>query len=97
MKSINDTYGHAEGDRALIDTADLVRSSLRSSDVVARLGGDEVCALLTDCEPSTAAMVIERVKEPSGVTTTAATDHTRSRCPSGCPRTIPNGTVTSTS
>lgn len=62
MKSINDTYGHAEGDRALIDTADLLRSSLRSSDVVARLGGDEFCALLTDCEPSTAAMVIERVQ-----------------------------------
>jgi two-component system, cell cycle response regulator len=63
MKDINDTYGHAEGDRALVDTADILRSTLRRSDLVARLGGDEFCALLPDCRPPVAEMVDERLQE----------------------------------
>ena len=41
MKLINDTSGHKEGDRALIDTANILRKSLRDSDIIARVGGDE--------------------------------------------------------
>ena len=41
LKSINDTHGHAAGDAALVHIADLLRSSIRTSDVVGRLGGDE--------------------------------------------------------
>jgi two-component system, cell cycle response regulator len=63
LKTINDTFGHAEGDRALIDTADVLRSSIRSSDVVARLSGDEFCALLSECVPSTATLVMERLQD----------------------------------
>jgi two-component system cell cycle response regulator len=63
MKAINDTHGHAAGDRALMDTADLLRRTLRASDVVARLGGDEFVALLADCEPPTAESVTERLQE----------------------------------
>ncbi len=48
MKQINDTYGHQEGDRALIHTARLLSTSFRKSDVIARLGGDEFCVLLTE-------------------------------------------------
>jgi two-component system, cell cycle response regulator len=62
MKAINDTYGHVEGDQALIDTAFLLRLTLRESDVVARLGGDEFAALLVDCEPPTAEVVVERLQ-----------------------------------
>jgi two-component system cell cycle response regulator len=62
MKAINDTYGHAEGDRALIDAAQLLRTKLRDSDVVARLGGDEFAALLFDCDPPTAEVVVERLQ-----------------------------------
>ena len=47
FKQINDDYGHAEGDRALVDFARLLSTSFRDSDVVARLGGDEFCVLLT--------------------------------------------------
>ena len=45
MKLINDTLGHEEGDRALIDTANILRKSLRDSDIIARFGGDEFVAL----------------------------------------------------
>ena len=45
MKLINDTLGHKEGDRALIDTANILRKTLRDSDIIARFGGDEFLAL----------------------------------------------------
>jgi diguanylate cyclase (GGDEF)-like protein/PAS domain S-box-containing protein len=45
LKLINDTYGHLEGDRAIADTAQLLSSTFRESDLVARLGGDEFCVL----------------------------------------------------
>lgn len=45
LKRINDTLGHPEGDRAIRETALLIRASFRESDVVARLGGDEFVVL----------------------------------------------------
>lgn len=47
FKSINDKFGHAEGDRALVTFAEQLASTFRESDVVARLGGDEFVMLLT--------------------------------------------------
>jgi diguanylate cyclase (GGDEF)-like protein len=47
FKPINDTFGHAEGDLAIREAADLLASTFRASDVVARVGGDEFCILLT--------------------------------------------------
>ena len=47
FKSVNDTYGHAEGDRVLKNIGGLLQSVFRNSDVVARMGGDEFCVLLT--------------------------------------------------
>jgi len=41
LKIINDTLGHQEGDRALIETADILRNNFRQSDIIARIGGDE--------------------------------------------------------
>jgi diguanylate cyclase (GGDEF)-like protein len=41
LKSINDTWGHREGDVALIETAKILRKNYRESDVIARIGGDE--------------------------------------------------------
>jgi len=48
MKEINDRCGHKEGDRALIDTANLLRKTFRESDIIARMGGDEFAVLLTE-------------------------------------------------
>ncbi|MBU2054385.1 MAG: diguanylate cyclase [Proteobacteria bacterium] len=48
LKGINDTLGHEEGDRALIDTANVLRQTFRESDILARTGGDEFAVLSID-------------------------------------------------
>ena len=45
LKQINDSFGHSEGDNALIRTAEVLRMTFRESDVLARIGGDEFGAL----------------------------------------------------
>jgi diguanylate cyclase (GGDEF)-like protein/PAS domain S-box-containing protein len=52
MKKINDEFGHNEGDNALIQTAQILNRSFRSSDIIARLGGDEFTVLVTDLTAS---------------------------------------------
>jgi diguanylate cyclase (GGDEF)-like protein len=47
MKSVNDKYGHSEGDVSLIATAGILRNTFRESDVLARIGGDEFAAIIT--------------------------------------------------
>ncbi|MBN3495312.1 sensor domain-containing diguanylate cyclase [Vibrio neptunius] len=46
FKLVNDTYGHAAGDKVLITVAERIKSVLRASDVVARIGGDEFLIML---------------------------------------------------
>ena len=62
FKRINDTFGHAEGDRALKVFAETLRQVLRSSDLPARLGGDEFVALLIDSNRDETALVVERLR-----------------------------------
>jgi two-component system cell cycle response regulator len=50
MKDVNDTLGHVEGDRALVEAASLLSRCVRQSDIVARFGGDEFVLLLTTAE-----------------------------------------------
>lgn len=50
MKRINDELGHETGDRALRETAEILRCTFRTSDMLARLGGDEFVALLMDAD-----------------------------------------------
>jgi diguanylate cyclase (GGDEF)-like protein len=50
MKAINDTMGHKAGDRALTETAKILKTAFRSSDIVARLGGDEFVVLAMENE-----------------------------------------------
>ena len=45
LKSINDNLGHLEGDKALIETANLLLKTFRGSDIIARIGGDEFVVL----------------------------------------------------
>jgi diguanylate cyclase (GGDEF)-like protein/PAS domain S-box-containing protein len=62
LKYINDTFGHLAGDRALVDTARVLRDSCREADIVARLGGDEFVALMIVDSDQTAELVAERIK-----------------------------------
>jgi diguanylate cyclase (GGDEF)-like protein len=48
FKTVNDTYGHAAGDDALVAVADALRGQLRTGDVVGRVGGDEFGIILSD-------------------------------------------------
>ncbi len=45
FKHINDTYGHSEGDKVLVDIAKILNKSFRESDIIARIGGDEFVVL----------------------------------------------------
>jgi diguanylate cyclase (GGDEF)-like protein len=46
FKKVNDTYGHDAGDKALVRISEIIRGSLRKSDIAARFGGDEFMLLL---------------------------------------------------
>ncbi len=63
LKEINDTRGHDEGDRVLVETAERMRSALRAGDVLARLGGDEFGALLMDTSDGQGLAAVERLKQ----------------------------------
>ncbi|HOV14977.1 MAG TPA: PAS domain S-box protein [Spirochaetota bacterium] len=45
MKSINDIYGHLEGDKAIVEISNALKKSFRDSDIIARIGGDEFVVL----------------------------------------------------
>ena len=62
LKDINDTWGHLAGDRALIDTARVLRESCREADIVARLGGDEFVALMSVDSEQTGELICSRIK-----------------------------------
>lgn len=62
FKTINDRYGHNEGDHALVSFAELMRRTFRDSDVFARIGGDEFVALLTNTGEKRAAEVLARFR-----------------------------------
>lgn len=53
FKNINDTYGHGDGDRLLIELASRLKRSLREFDTVIRLGGDEFLILAPEMESRT--------------------------------------------
>jgi diguanylate cyclase len=62
FKGLNDRLGHAAGDGALTHLADVVRESLRPTDVVARFGGEEFVVLLPGTPLEDAADVMTRVQ-----------------------------------
>lgn len=61
FKEVNDTFGHAEGDRALTTFATLLQQTFRESDVIGRLGGDEFAVLLTNAADAESDAAITRL------------------------------------
>ena len=61
FKLINDTRGHAAGDRVIQEIAGALKRSVRASDTVARLGGDEFVILLNDIVNNKTALVAEKI------------------------------------
>ncbi|MEE4452980.1 diguanylate cyclase [Novosphingobium resinovorum] len=75
FKTINDRFGHAAGDEVLVHFGDLLRQSVRESDLVARIGGEEFGAVLGGIELATAQRICERIRvrlEQSSVDTSGA-------------------------
>ncbi len=62
LKRVNDSAGHAVGDRALRDTALVLRHTVRGSDLVARIGGDEYAVLVRHAGPESAGVLADRLK-----------------------------------
>lgn len=62
LKLINDAFGHAEGDRLLVEIAKILRSCCRTEDIIARTGGDEFSILLQKTDGNVAKKIFDRIK-----------------------------------
>lgn len=63
FKKFNDTYGHECGDFVLISVANIIKSSLRESDIASRYGGEEFTVLLHKGKKAEAMKVAERIRK----------------------------------
>jgi len=61
FKNINDVFGHSEGDKALIEVAQLLKSAVRQVDFVSRFGGDEFVIIIKEC--ANPQVILDRINE----------------------------------
>jgi len=61
LKKINDTFGHREGDLALVRAADAVERTFRDSDILARIGGDEFAVLALEASSRDRDTILRRL------------------------------------
>jgi diguanylate cyclase (GGDEF)-like protein len=62
FKAINDTHGHAAGDKVLCSVATVLKSNLRDGDLVARFGGEEFLIALPNVDRHQARAIAERLR-----------------------------------
>ncbi|MBI4315661.1 MAG: sensor domain-containing diguanylate cyclase [Chloroflexi bacterium] len=77
FKTVNDTYGHATGDRALVSVAALVQRAIRREDSAGRLGGDEFLLILPETDHLAAMQAAERLRHGCQGLTVDGDDSTR--------------------
>ncbi|WP_012020090.1 diguanylate cyclase domain-containing protein [Ectopseudomonas hydrolytica] len=63
FKRVNDEHGHAAGDNVIRALANLLRQRLRRVDSLGRYGGEEFLAVLPDCTPQQARMILDEIRE----------------------------------
>ncbi|MBI3182663.1 MAG: diguanylate cyclase [Myxococcales bacterium] len=80
FKAVNDTYGHAFGDRVLQEVSKVVVKTLRDVDLVARYGGEELIALLPETGPEEAMRASERIRKGIAELGLEADGQKRVRC-----------------
>ena len=72
FKSINDTYGHDVGDKALTKTAAALQGSFRSQDYICRIGGDEFTVIMLHVSPASGELIREKVRRINAMLQTPA-------------------------
>ena len=63
FKNINDQYGHLAGDLVMKETAAIIKSQLRETDIIARIGGDEFAIICLDAESEYGKEIAERIRD----------------------------------
>jgi len=63
FKRVNDVHGHGEGDQVLLALADILRGTVRASDVVCRLGGEEFGVIMASCDAGDALGLARRITD----------------------------------
>ena len=66
FKKVNDVYGHGVGDQLLLQVADVLRTSVRTSDAVCRVGGEEFAVIMPSGDLPSATALAERIGEQLG-------------------------------
>lgn len=61
FKNFNDKYGHSAGDEILVKVADILKKSLRDSDVISRFGGEEFLVIMPDAQLDSAQKLSQRI------------------------------------
>ncbi len=62
LKQVNDRFGHEEGNRYLVELAQIIREKVRQTDIVARFGGDEFLVLQPETELAAALATADRIR-----------------------------------
>jgi diguanylate cyclase (GGDEF)-like protein/PAS domain S-box-containing protein len=75
MKSINDTLGHPVGDKALVDTADILKKTFRKTDIIGRVGGDEFAILSIGATDNNSEVLARRLQDNIKTFNTAGRRH----------------------
>jgi diguanylate cyclase (GGDEF)-like protein len=63
FKKVNDHYGHEKGDQVLVEIANLLRVSFRTTDLISRYGGDEFVVMMLETIPEDAELIARRIQE----------------------------------
>ena len=62
FKNVNDCYGHSTGDQVIISLSNLLKDRLRKTDIIGRMGGEEFGIVLSDTPSSSAALILNEIK-----------------------------------